>query len=287
MILGLLALGALGPPILPDPPSSAEVEPPGVPEQVAPPAEPAPPEGPVEEPPAPEVSEPPAPDVSEPPPEPLEPPAPLVDELADAELLGPQPAARDGHVRVKRPRFRGTGQFAISGVSFGMAVLIQTVDSLAFGSSGFGIAERVFLAAAMGTAAGGGITRGHADAYDDAAFRRTPLDTRKTLIAGAALVGTGAVLGLVNEGLWWRCAFNESGPYFLDDDENFFAYPCRYGLNRGLLDLASGMTTAGLGMLTWSLVYRRDTKAYERARVVALHPTFGAASAGLTVEGRF
>lgn len=279
MIFGLLALGVLGPPILPDPPPSAEVEAPSVPAEDAPPAEPVLPEAPIDEPLAVEVSEP-----SQ---EALEPPAPLVNEVADAELLETPPAEHDGYVRVKRPRFRGTGQFAISGVSFGMAVLIQAVDSLAFGSSGFGIGERVFLAVAMGTAAGGGITRGHADAYDDAAFRRTPLDTRKTLIAGAALIGTGAVLGLVNEGLWWQCAFNESGPYFLDEDENFFAYPCRYGLNRGLLDLASGMTTAGLGMLTWSLVYRRDSKAYERARVVAFHPTFGAASAGLTVEGRF
>ena len=126
------------------------------------------------------------------------------------------------------------------------------------------------------------------EVYDDVATRRGPRDTRKALIAGATLTGFGAVLGLVNEGLWWRCGLNNDGPYHRESDPfSFSTYDCRYGLSRSLLDLASASTAVGLGMLTWSLAYKKDAKAYSRARVIGMRPTLGQGRMGLTLEGRF
>lgn len=207
--------------------------------------------------------------------------APLVDTASGEETW------KKNFVRVQRPRYWGTGMFVAAGATFAAAGLVQAVDSLVFGDASFGILERMFLATSMGMAAGGGIRRGHADAYDDTALRRKRPETRKILIAGAALVGVGATLGLVNEGMWWRCVIDETGPYENGTSGDFQSFPCRYGLTRGLLDISAGATTAGLGMLTWALVYRRDSRAFKGARVVGMSPTFGQGRAGFSVEGRF
>ncbi|MEM6990737.1 MAG: hypothetical protein AAF721_09575 [Myxococcota bacterium] len=257
-----------------EPPADPTPEAGETPETSAPlPMQPA--EAPVEvEPPQPEPTVQPQPEVL--------PPAAV--EVGPVEAAGPEP----GFVRVQRPRYAGTGMFIASGVTFGAAALVQAIDSLVAGDQGTGILERMFLATSMGMAAGGGIKKGHADAYDDTVFRRKRPETRKLLIAGAVLVGAGATLGLVNEGMWWHCVFNDSGPYSIElDEDTFQLYGCRYGLTRGLLDLSSGATAAGLGMLTWALVYRRDARAYEGARVVAMQPTFGRGQAGLSITGRF
>lgn len=206
------------------------------------------------------------------------PPPELAPGLAGAEL-------HSGWVAVKPPRWRGTGLFIGAGALLGSAIIFQLVDGLVCGDCGTGVTERVFLAASMGLAAGGGVMKGHADAYDDTALRRKRPDTRPILIAGAALVGVGAVVGLVNDGLWWRCVINGSGPYQTSDGLGW--HDCRYDLTRGLLDLGAASTAAGLGMLSWSLSYRRDARAYERARVIGLRPTLGRDRLGVSVGGRF
>ncbi|MBL4687493.1 MAG: hypothetical protein JKY37_23055 [Nannocystaceae bacterium] len=207
---------------------------------------------------------------------------PLLDTAAAGEETW-----KENLVRVQRPRYSGTGMFIAAGATFAAAGIVQAVDSLILGDASFGILERMFLATSMGMAAGGGIRRGHADAYDDTALRRKRPETRKILIAGAALVGVGATLGLVNEAMWWRCAIDETGPYSKGSVGEFQMFPCRYGLTRGLLDISAGATSAGLGMLTWALVYRRDARAFKGARVVGMSPTFGQGRAGFSVEGRF
>lgn len=95
--------------------------------------------------------------------------------------------------------------------------------------------------------------------------------------------------GLVNEGLWWRCVFAGSGPYRVEPEQEFgrSMFDCRYGLTRGLLDLSTATTSAGLGLMTWALIYRRDARAYSRARVLGLRPTLGRDRWGLHLEGRF
>ena len=40
-------------------------------------------------------------------------------------------------------------------------------------------------------------------------------------------------------------------------------------------------------MLSYALTYRRHARAYERARVIGLRPTFGRNMTGLTIGGRF
>lgn len=210
-----------------------------------------------------------------------------VDQSADP--LGPEEAWKRDYVRVTRPRWRGTGLFITSGVVYGLGLIYQTVDTFSCGDCATGILERFFVGSAVAFAAGGGVLRGHADAYDDTAMRNGKRDTRKFLIAGATLTGVGAAIGLVNEAMWWQCAYNEAGPYSIDaaDANEFSTYNCRYGTMRALLDLSTASTGVGLGMLTWTLTYNRDTRAYERARVIGLSPSFSPRFTGLTVQGRF
>jgi len=303
-MLGLLPWLALsfGPPTLPEPvvvapaagteaapsaaalapdandPTSDPVEPvPTAPESAAPPQEPPQPAAS-----QPEVAPPetPQPEATAAPLMPVGPAPAVATEIAD-----PVPS---GHIRVQRPRFNGTWMLVGAGLSFGTAGLIQAVDSLFLGDIGSGVAERVFLSASIGLTAGGAMRKAHADAYDDTAFRRERPQTRKALIAGAVLIGVGVALGTANEGMWWNCVFNETGPYAIENDpDGFQTHNCRSGLTRGLLDVSAASTVAGVGLLTWALVYRRDAKAYARARVIGLNPTFGRGRAGLSLQGRF
>lgn len=293
-----------GPPVLPEPTSPAPSE------EVAPVAEeppepavldtpgpspvaPEPAAAPVQQPSASAPVEPPQPvgPAESPQPVPVAEPAPAPpapDPFAAQIDLPPSSRGPAGYVRVQRPRHNGTGMFIAAGATFAGAVLVQSIDSIIVGDGSFGILERVLLGTSMGLSAGGGINRGRADAYDDTALKRKRAETRKVLIAGSVLVGAGAVLGLVNEGMWWNCVFNGSGPYATENDpDEFTQFNCRYGLTRGLLDVSSGATAAGLGMLTWALVYRRHSRAYKAARVIGFRPTFGRGRAGIAMSGRF
>lgn len=246
--------------------------------------------------PAPEATEPGVP-VPEAPPEPEPEPTAEVAPVAPVVVPAPVPepelpelgdGVTPGYVVVRPPRWRGTGLLVGSAGLLASALIFQLTDALACGNCATGVVERVFLAGSMGLAAGGGVVRAHADAYDDTALRRERRDTRRALIAGATLTGAGAVLGLVNDGLWWRCVIGNAGPYTTEPvNEWNFSFNCRYGLTRGLLDVASISTATGLGLLSWSLAYRRDAKAYERARVIGLRPTVGRNRWMLGVEGRF
>lgn len=223
----------------------------------------------------------------------VEPPPPVVAGPAPVQDPERAPVAReDWHdsksdwVTVRAPRWRGTGLWVGAGLAMGGAFTFQLVDALLCGSCAYGLVERVMLGASMGLSAGGGVVRGRADAYDDTVLRRDRPDTRRTLIIGTALAGAGVVLGLVNEGMWWRCVIADAGPYRVEADD-FRSFNCRYGLNRGLVDLASASTATGLGLLTWSLNYRRTAKGLERARVVGLRPALGRDRWGVSLGGRF
>lgn len=208
------------------------------------------------------------------------------------ELESPWPRERepdDGYVTIRPPRWNGTGLLVSAGVMFASAIAFQAGDSALCGDCAIGVIERAFLSASMGLSAGGGVVRGHATAYDDTALRRARPNTRAGLIAGSVLVGAGAVIGLVNEGLWWRCVLAGRGPYVLppDGDDFFAESSCRVPLDRALLDVASASAATGLGVLGWSLTYRRDAKAYQRARVIGLRPQLGPDRLGVGVGGRF
>ena len=208
-------------------------------------------------------------------------PAPTVSPDFEDSAPGLHPDLGRDYVTIKAPTWRGTGQFIAAASLFGLGVAFQVGDTVLCGNCASGVFERVVFGTSMGLAAGGGVMRGHADAYDDAALRRDRREVRRTLIMGAALTGVGAVMGLANEGMWWNCWINGEGPYA---DGGF---DCRQGLSRGILDVATATTATGLGMLTWSLTYRRDARAYTRARVIGLRPTFGRERVALSLEGRF
>lgn len=283
------------PPVLPEPvrPESMKVGPPGpaAPESASPAV--ASPEAVSPGPTGRSVAPPPPPPVASVAPEdPLEDPLgdPLELAVADQSDLPPRLGAeRERYVAIRPPRWRGTGMLVAAGVVFAHALTFQGIDSLVVGNVATGGVERALMATTVGLAAGGAAVRAHADAYDDTALRRRRPETRRMLIAGATLAGVGAAVGLVNEGLWWRCAFDGSGPYRTEGGDFFdiSAFDCRYGISRGLLDLSTGATSVGLAMMTWALVYRRDARAYQRARVVGLRPTLGRDRWGLSIEGRF
>lgn len=241
---------------------------------------------------APEAPE--APAEAEPAPAEPTPELPRVEPLSPAPVTPPEPElapgleadAHERWVKVQPPRFRGTALLVAAGVLYASAIAFQAGDSVSCGDCAAGFIERAFMFTGMGLAAGGGVHRAHADAYDDTAFGRSRRDTRRTFIAGVALTGAGAVLGLVNEGLWWRCFFSGDGPYAADGTPNGLA-DCRYGVSRALLDVSVAATGTGLGLLSWSLTYRRDAKAYQRARVLGLRPTLGRDRFGLGLAGRF
>lgn len=269
----------VGPPTLPATPPEAVPEAPvlqqpEVPGETAPePSEPA------------EPSEPTVEVGPTPPPEPaVAPAAPLA---PDAELApGLEADSLERYVTVRPPRWRGTGILIGAGALYAAAIAFQAGDSALCGDCATGVIERIFLFGSMGMAAGGSVLRGHADAYDDTALGRDRPDTRKTLIIGAALTGAGAVMGLVNEGLWWSCVVTGEGPYETNDDD-WNGTGCNYLTSRALLDVGTATTAAGLGLLSWSLTYSRDAKAYRRARVIGLRPTIGRDRWGLGVGGRF
>jgi hypothetical protein len=230
--------------------------------------------------------------------EPTEPPAEIGPEVAPEPTVEVAPLAPpelapgldaedddDRYVTVRPPRWRGTGILIGAGALYAAAIAFQAGDSVLCGDCATGVIERIFLFGSMGMAAGGAVMRGHADAYDDTALRRDRPDTRKTLIAGAVLTGAGAVMGLVNEGLWWSCVVTGDGPYETNGDFN--GTGCNYLTSRALLDIGTATTAAGLGLLSWSLTYSRDARAYQRARVIGLRPTLGRDRWGLGVGGRF
>lgn len=257
--------GTPSPPTLPEPPEGGVLGSPEGDPVVAAPAEPEPSPTPIVEAPA---------------PAPVPTAAPTFDTPPALD-----PLDRDW-VSVRAPNFRGTGQFIAAGTLYALAVVFQAGDTLACGDCATGVFERVLLFTSMGLAAGGGVNRGHADAYDDTALKRERPDTRRALIAGATMTGVGAVLGLVNEGLWWGCVLGDAGPY--QGNADFFSeYDCRYGISRGVLDVASATTATGLALMTWSLTYKRDARAYSRARVIGFRPTFSRERWALAIEGRF
>lgn len=277
-----------GPPTLPEPPGGATT-----PEQPEP--DPAPsadaaadvPETPstvaaptVVEPPQPEPAVDPAPATVDP----IAPSLPMTDD--DSPLADRTPSDRDW-VTVRAPRWRGTGMYIGAGGLFLATLAFQAGDGLLCGNCGIGITERIFLGTAIGLSVGAGAVKGHADAYDDTALRRTPRRGRRALITGAVLTGFGVVLGLVNEGMWWSCQYSNTGPYVLENGGFFGGTTCRYGVGRGLLDVASASTAVGGSLLSWSLVYRRDTAALSRARVISLRPNLGTDRFGLNLSGRF
>ncbi|MCH9688211.1 MAG: hypothetical protein K0V04_42665 [Deltaproteobacteria bacterium] len=193
------------------------------------------------------------------------------------------------YVTVRQPRWRGTGLFITAGIGYAMGVAYQAGDAAICGDCAIGVVERVFLASSIGAAAGAGVLRAHADAYDDVALGRKKRNSRRALIAGAALTGIGAVVGLANEGMWWRCVLDGSGPYSVPDTNfDFDIGPsCRTSLSRAMLDISTGASATGIGLLTWAIVYRRDARAYQRARVISLRPRATRDQWGLTLEGRF
>ncbi len=291
-----------GPPAGPETPA-ATVEEPAAASSEADPKPPTLPESPGSVPAEAPAAEAPAPDPAPAPAvavEPVEPPAPepvadvpVEAPLSSAQFDSPAPGLEadlhDDYVTIRPPSWRGTGMLVAAGLTFATAITFQGIDTLVCGECATGGIERAFMATTIGLAAGGGAVRAHADAYDDTALRRNRPNTRRALITGAVLTGAGAAMGLVNEGLWWRCVFDGSGPYRLEAEEFSWNrnFDCRYGLSRGLMDLATGATSAGVGMMTWALVYRRDARAYQRARVLGVTPTVGRNRWGLSIEGRF
>jgi len=276
----------------------------GPPKLPAAPGEPAP--APVVQQPAPAETAPapataPAPDTGETAPAPE--PAPVVDQpvapLAPFEAPGapmPEPelaplvddVSTEAYITVRPPQWRGSGQLIAAGSLFVAAVAFQAGDTAICGDCATGVFERILLFTSMGLAGGGGVARGHADAYDDTALRRERPDTRRALIAGAVLTGVGAAIGLVNEGLWWHCVIEGgAGPYEATNSGDVFENQCRMGVNRAMIDVATASTGTGLALLGWSLTYRRDAKAYERARVIGLRPNVGRDRFGIGLQGRF
>jgi hypothetical protein len=213
-------------------------------------------------------------------------PAPAPGVVPDPAELDPAPAFAVGHgmppgwVEVDRPTFRGTGLIAGAGVALGFGIAFQIGDRVLCGGCGPGIVDRIAFAHAFAFAAGAGIQRARADAFDDAVIKRHR-DTRKARLAGAVLLGLGLAIGVVNEGLWWASVGDNEGPYAERDYESSLA------ISRAVLDVATIAGSTGVGLLTWQARYRRDRAAYRNARVLSLAPSFGETFAGATVQGTF
>lgn len=221
------------------------------------------------------------PAVEPPPPTPIEPGS--VDSVDP--FVSPVP---EGYVQVRKPRWRGDGLFWISGISFGLGTMFQMGDAFLCGNCATGGIERGFLAVSIATATAGGFKRGRYDAYQDAARQEGMRDGRTAMVAGAVLLGVGAVAGLANEGMWWKCVADGGGPYAQPGDDFWFGgHRCKYGVSRTVLDLASLSAATGGALLGWSLRYRHDAKAYRRAQVVSIAPQINRGFAGLQVGGKF
>lgn len=259
----------LGPPPLPDTPSS-------VPEPAAPEPKQAPePEG------APE------PAVE------AEPMGPTVDPFGAQEAAGPTAPApespRDAEITSARveadasPR-RGNGQFIAAGVLFASAFAFQITDAVVFDDAAIGAVERVLLLSGVGLAVGGGVTRGRANARQDESGSKRR-DVHSTLIGGSALTVIGVTLGVVNDVLWWRCVATSEGLYE-DKRDAYGLHDCNARVGRALLDVSAAATATGLGLMSWSISYRRH-RARAHDRTLGLRPMVGRDRWGIGVGGRF
>ena len=102
-----------------------------------------------------------APEVEHPPqPEPVAEVGPSIAPPVITEDIEPAPVDTTEWVKVQPPRWRGTGQFIAAGALFSLSFAYQIGDGLICGNCAIGVIERVWLAAGMGLAAGGGVVRG-------------------------------------------------------------------------------------------------------------------------------
>lgn len=261
----------LGPPPLPATPPAAVPEP-GAPETV---------EGPeLEE--APETEGAPETTVDAEPMGPaVEPTVPVPEPTRgrDAELTSTR-------VEADASQRRGNGQFIAAGVFFASAFAFQITDAVVFDDSAIGAVERVLLLSGVGLAVGGGVTRGRADARQDES-RSKRRDVYSTLVGGSALTVIGVTLGVVNEGMWWRCIATSEG-FYEDKRDAFGLHDCNARMGRALLDVSAASTAIGVGLLSWSITYRRHrAKTYAHDRTLGLRPMVGRDRWGLGVGGRF
>jgi hypothetical protein len=185
-----------------------------------------------------------------------------------------RPGRADRLVEVRPPTWRGTGLFATSGVLFGITAMMQAGDfALCDGECLMGFTERALLAGTMAAAATGGAIRGRADAYDDAVVGYGGRRVGTAIAVGGALVGAGAVVGIANDVVYWRCFGTFTG--------------CNPVRTRILLDLGAAMVAAGGALLAYGLRARADRRFYRRARAVSVGPFGGRQTAGVAVGGRF
>jgi hypothetical protein len=194
------------------------------------------------------------------------------------------------YVKVAPPQGDGKALFIAAAATFGVGAVIQLSDLALNDNSMSGVTERLFIGPAMILAPIGGALRGRYDAYMDTALGRRTRPTKGMIAAGLTLAAVGAIGGVTNEVLWWRCMVGETGPYRqVAPDPDLFtpgSEPCPFSAARLALDGSAMMVSSGLGMALWGLRYRRDMRAYERA-VIAAVPTMNSHHFGLALWGRF
>ncbi len=192
------------------------------------------------------------------------------------------------YVRIKRPNGRGTGLLIAAGATYGVGILAQLTDVAINDGLGSGYAERLFLGASMVLAPVGGFLRGRDDAFVDAAVGRRKASSKVMIGVGLAMAGIGAIAGLANEGMWWQCRINETGPYYVEPPPDVFVAEsvCRSGVSRLVLDGSALMFGGGLAMGVWGLKYRKDSKKYERA-VISVVPRMQRSQVGIGIVGSF
>ena len=223
-------------------------------------------------------------------------PSPTTRSGAPATPLGSPAAAvgtwRRDYVEVAPPRFRGTGLIVGSGVGYAAAVVTQLIDATVYRNVGSGLLDRVFLLTGIALAPAGADARGRYDAYYDAAIGLPTRPTRPLIGAGLGLTLLGGLATVTSEVMWWQCAIGDEGPYHTGGTSEFEEFsnrrrrPCNYAAGRAVVDLGAGTLGAGLGMLTWGLRYRHDSRIYSRARFAVL-PRASRGQVGLTVAGSF
>ena len=197
----------------------------------------------------------------------------------DAETAPVFDAVPGRYVRIDRPGFRGSGFFAAAVATLGAGITFQISERVWCGGCGPGFTERAFFAHTFVFAALAGHQRGKADAFDDAVTKRQrSVDGIRA--SGAALLGVGLLVGVINEGLWWS-GMAGVGPFARNDFIKMQA------VSRGLLDVSVIASSTGVGLLTWQRRYRRDRRAYRNARVVSAAPQLGQGYAGLSLQGAF
>ncbi len=204
-------------------------------------------------------------------------PLPADDELAPA--LEPD----RGLVRVKRPLQTGNGMLGTAAALWGFNVLYQASDRLLCGGCATGILEHTVAATSIGLAAGGGLRKGGALAFDDAATGSERRNHKRGRAVGLGLLIGGAAVTLANDVMVYRCMVNGEGPY--EPWEG--ATPCNHGINRLVFDLGTGSMGAGAALLAGSVRYGKHSDAYARARRISVAPSVGRDRAGLQIGGRF